>query len=125
MTTGAQEEHPIGVCGFVRVLTTTGAVVFEALLRVTFESTMEAMLPELWKPGVPLVVFRTKFQVVLVKPLHISRLELDGDTTRRFSNVAICYIVPVRPAVTAHTEKQGRIKKGGANHQFWNKVPTT
>lgn len=53
-------------------LTATGAVVLEALLWVAFESTVKAMLPELWKPGVPDVVFRAKFKVVFIKPFHIS-----------------------------------------------------
>lgn len=90
------------------ILTATGAVVFAALLRVAFESTVETMLPELRKPGVPVVVLRTKLKVVLIKPLHVSRLELDGNTAGRFPHIAICYIIPVRPTVTAkkRTERQ-------------------
>lgn len=83
------------------VLTATGAVVFAALLRVAFESAVEAMLPELRKPGVPVVVLRTELQVVLIEPLHVSRLELDGDSTGRFLHKAVRYIVPVRPTITA------------------------
>lgn len=93
------------------ILTATGAVVFAALLRVAFKSTVEPMLPELWKPGVPVVVVRAKFKVVLIKPLHISRLELDGNTTGRFPNIAICYIIPVRPSITAKKNKERQVEK--------------
>lgn len=92
------------------ILTATGAVVFAVLLWVAFKSTVETMLPELGEPGVPEVVLRAKFKVVLIKPLHISRLELDGNATGRFPNIAICYIIPVRPSITAkkHKEKTSR-----------------
>jgi len=53
-------------------LTATSAVVLVALLWVTLESTVKTMLPELWKPRVPLVVIRAKFQVVIIKPFHVS-----------------------------------------------------
>lgn len=96
------------LCMFVSILTATGAVVFTALLWVAFKSTVETMLPELWKPGVPVVVFRTKFKVVFIKPLHISRLELDGYTAGRFPNIAICYIIPVRPSITAKKHRERR-----------------
>lgn len=95
---------------FVSVLTATGAVIFVVLLWVAFKSTVETMLPELWKPGVPEVVFRTKFKVVLIKPLHISRLELDGNTTGCFPNKAICYIIPVCPSVTAKKHKERQVE---------------
>lgn len=93
------------------ILTATCAVVFAALLWVAFKSTVEAMLPELWKPGVPVVVVRAKFKVVVIKPLHISRLELDGNTTGRFPNISICYIIPVRPSITAKKHKERQVEK--------------
>lgn len=86
---------------FVSVLTGTGTIVLVALLRVTFQSTVKTMLPELWKPGVPVVVFRTKFKVVVIKPFHVGRLELDGDTPCRFLDKTICDIIPVGPSITA------------------------
>lgn len=86
------------------LLTATGAVVLAALLRVAFQPTVEAMLPELREPGVPLVVLRPKLQVVLVEPLHVSRLELDGDAAGRFPHVAVCHVVPISPTITAKKE---------------------
>lgn len=90
------------------VLTATGAVVFAALLRVAFEATVEAMLPELWKPGVPVVVLGTQLQVVLVEPLHVSRLELDGNSTGRFLHEAVRDIVTVRPTIAAKQRTERR-----------------
>lgn len=62
------------------------------------------MLPELWKPRVSVIVFRTKFKVVFIKPFHVSRLELDGNPAGRFLNIAICHIIPVRPSITAEIQ---------------------
>lgn len=90
-------------------LTAAGAVVFAALLWVAFKTTVETMLPELRKPGVPVVVLRTEFKVVLIKPLHISRLELDGNTTGSFPDIAICYIISVSPSITEKQEKTRRL----------------
>lgn len=68
------------------------------------------MLPELWEPRVPEVVFRTKFKVVIIKPFHVRRLQLDSNTPGCFLDVAICHIVPVRPAIAAK-EQKGREKQ--------------
>lgn len=57
---------------FLSALTAAGAVVFAVLLRVTFQSTLETMLPELQEPRVSVVVLRTEFKVVLIEPFHIS-----------------------------------------------------
>lgn len=86
-------------------LTATGAVVLAALLRVTLEAAVEAVLPELGEPGVPGVVLRPQLQVVVVEPLDVGRLELDGDAAGRFPHVAVRHVVAVGPAVTAKTEE--------------------
>jgi len=82
------------------VLTAAGAVELEVLLRVAFESAVEPVLPELGEPRVPQVVLRPQAEVVLVEPLHVGRLQLDGDAARRLSHVTVGYVVAVRPAVT-------------------------
>lgn len=97
------------MCVFVTALTAAGAVVFAALLWVAFKTTVETMLPELRKPGVPVVVLRTEFKVVLIKPLHISRLEFDGNTTGSFPDIAICYIISVSPSITEKQEKTSHL----------------
>jgi len=94
----------------VFVLTATGAVVLAALLWVAFKSTVKTMLPELWKPGVPEVVFGAKFKVVFVKPFHIGRLEFDGDAASSFPNVTIRHVVPVCPSIAAKKKTQGRTR---------------
>lgn len=82
------------------VLTATRSVVFAVFLGVSFESTMETMLPELRKPRVPVVILWTKLQVVVIKPLHVCRLELYSNTTSSFSDITICNIIPVCPPIT-------------------------
>lgn len=88
------------------VLTATGAVVFAVLLGVSFESTVEAVLPELREPGVPVVILRTQLQVVVVKPLHVRGLELDGNPTSSFSDVTVCHVVPVCPPVAGKKHRK-------------------
>ncbi len=56
------------------VLTGAGAVVHAALLRVSPQLALEAMLPELWEPGVPQVGIGLQVQVIIVEPGHVRRL---------------------------------------------------
>lgn len=93
------------VCG----LTVTGTVELAALLRVSLQSALEAMLPELREPGVAYVHLRRQVEVVVVEPGHVGRLELDGDPPRGLTLVAVCHIIPVCPAVTV----EGREEVGG------------
>lgn len=86
-------------------LTAAGAVVLAALLRVTLEAAVEAVLPELGEPGVPGVVLRSQLQVVVVEPLDVGRLELDGDAAGRLPHVAVRHVVAVGPAVTEELQK--------------------
>lgn len=72
---------------------------------MTLEAAVKAVLPELGEPGVPGVVLRPQLQVVVVKPLDVGGLELDGDAAGCFSHVAIRHVVAVGPAVTANTEE--------------------
>lgn len=62
------------VCGehLCVILTVAGAVVHAALLRMSLQSALEAMLPELWEPGVSQVGVRLQVQVIIVEPGHIS-----------------------------------------------------
>lgn len=62
------------VCGthsLCVVLTVAGAVVHAALLWMSPQPALEAMLPELGEPGVPLVGIRLQVQVVIIKPGHV------------------------------------------------------
>lgn len=108
----------ISICLYVSVLTAAGAVVLAALLWVAFKSTVKAVLPELCEPRVPVVVLGAKFKVVVIKPFHISRLELDGDPARCFSHITICHVIPVRPSITVKTNE--RHKERQATHEFTN-----
>lgn len=56
------------------VLTGAGAVVHAALLWMSSQPALEAMLPELGEPGVPQVGIRLQIQVIIVEPGHIRRL---------------------------------------------------
>lgn len=70
---------------------------------MTLEAAVEAVLPELGEPRVPGVVLRPQLQVVVVEPLDVGRLELDGDAACCFPHVAVGHVVAVGPAVTATT----------------------
>lgn len=93
------------------VLTATGAVELDVLLWVAFKATVETMLPELCKPGVPVVVFRTKFKVVFVKPLHISRLQFYGDTSGGLLDVTVGHVISVCPSIAATRHKGRQARK--------------
>lgn len=91
---------------FVLVLTATRAVVFAVFLGVSFESTMETVLPELRKPRVSVVILWTKLQVVVVKPFHVCRLELDSNPTSSFSDVTVCHVIPVCPPIAVKKHRK-------------------
>lgn len=93
-------------------LTGAGAVVHAALLRMSPQPALEAMLPELREPGVSQVGVRLQVQVIIVEPGHIRRLQLYGDSASRLPLVAVSHIVPVSPAVTAEGEEKGRDRRG-------------
>lgn len=88
------------------VQTGAAAVVFRVLLWMSSQPALEAVLPELRKPGIPQVGVRLQVQVILIKPGHISRLQLYSDSTGRFLLVAVSNVVPVSPAITGQEEKK-------------------
>lgn len=88
------------------VLTSAGAIVHGALLRVPPQSALESMLPKLREPGVSQVGIRLQVQVIIIKPGHISRLQLYGDSTSCLILVTVSHIIPVSPAITAQDEEE-------------------
>lgn len=95
------------------VLTGAGAVVHGALLRVAPQPALEAVLPELWEPGIPQVGIGLQVQVIIIEPGHICRLKLYSDSTSCLLLVAISHIVPVSPTITGKEEK-GRARQGNS-----------
>lgn len=82
-------------------LTGAGPVVFNVLLRMTLQSALETVLPELWEPGVAHVCVRLQVQVVIIKPRDISRLQFDSDSPCCLPLEAISDIIAVGPTITA------------------------
>ena len=89
----------------INLLTIASLVVFAVLLCKPFQPALKAMLPEFLKPRVSEVCFWPELQIIIIKPLDVGRLELDCDSTNGFSLIAICHIIPVRPAVTVGKQK--------------------
>lgn len=56
------------------VLTGAGAVVQAALLRMSDQPALEAVLPELGEPRVSQVGIGLQVQIIIVEPGHIGRL---------------------------------------------------
>lgn len=67
------------------------------------KATLEAVLPELWEPGVPSVGVQMQLQVVVVKRFDHFRLELHGDSSLCFLLVPLYHLVTISPPVTVET----------------------
>lgn len=87
------------------MLTAAGLVEFRIFLGGPFHPALETVLPKFLKPGVSVIGFWLKLQVIVIKPLHIRRLELDRYSANSFPLVAVCHIVPVRPAIAEEINK--------------------
>lgn len=109
-------------------LTVASLVVLAVLLRKPFQPALKAMLPKFLKPRVSEVCFWPEFQIIIIKPLDIGRLELDGNSTDSFSLIPICHVIPVSPAITGETNKQKqslqfRAKIFQGNESFSFEIP--
>lgn len=93
-------------------LTGAGLVVFGALLRMSLQPALEAVLPELREPGVPEVRVRLQVQVVIIKPCDVSRLQLDSDSPCCLPLEAVSDIIAVRPTITAKCARDKWVMNG-------------
>lgn len=93
--------------GVINSLTCASLVVFRVLLRKPFQPALEPVLPKFLKPWISVICFWPKLKVIIIKPFHVRRLELDRYATNSFTLVPVCHVVPVRPAITAGINRRG------------------
>lgn len=75
--------------------------VIQVLLRVSGETALEAVLPELGEPRVAGVGAQPELQEVVVEGGDLFRVQLHGDATHRLLLVSLHHLDPVGPAVAA------------------------
>lgn len=95
------------------VLTGAGAIVHAALLWMSPQSALESMLPKLREPWVSQVGIRLQVQVIIIKPGHVSRLQLYSDSTSCLLLVTVSHIIPVSPAITSEEEEENERDRQG------------
>ena len=71
----------------------------EPLLGGKLEVALEALLPELGKPRVALVLDGVQREVVLVEVVHVGRVYAHRNAAERNVLLALDHVEPVRPAV--------------------------